>query len=429
MRQRPPYIAAILLLSAAILNRFTAAFVLDEIRMEAVAPFLDIWAIGAIISSFWIILSKKAVPILLRNSVGFWLFVLIWAMALYFQGNLIFYAKFKLLRNATIIAIWLLAAYGLLRVVIPRLQSKVAQGIAAAVFGLFSLFIITEIALAWPARTHAYTRTFANNTWFMRYGGPVNELGYHDYPATPIPGDTRKTILFIGDSFLAGPGIENIDERFTGVVQTVMKDKFRIVNLGWGGYDTRDELRSLREFPYPVDRVILCWLPNDILPVADSLGYAFERQFQYTDLGVGGWIIERSFALNYLYWSVSHDDFPEFLPRLKKLYDDPQVWEAHTRDLAAVHDYCKSKNIPLGIIVLPYPQNIGATRFATEKTVSFFQNRGVAAFDVGIIWSEHPPKSLVLNVNDGHPSHLAHFILGNWFAKSLALEGDSSRAQ
>lgn len=404
---------AFFLLAALIGNRFLAGVFLDPIRMEAVAPLLDIWSIFALVSVVWIGFSRRPFDNLVAFSPLYWLFCLIALLALYLQGNLVYYAQFKVLRNVFMLGLWLLAAYGMQSHVIAHLKHyRLIQGLIVAVFGVFTLFVVAEIALAWPARTHAYTRTFANNTWFINYGGPVNELGFRDHPAKPSQGKRPKTVLFIGDSFLAGPGIKNIDNRVNGVAERSLDSTWRTVNLGWGGYDTRDEFRTLREFPYGYDAVVLCWLPNDILPVADSLGYHYERQFAYSDLGISGWFIERSFALNYLYWSLPHDDFPEFLPRLKSLYEDPKVWQAHTRDIQQIIDYCAERQIPLFAVIYPYPQNVQATDFATNKVKAYLSAQKIPFLDAASVWRDIPAKDLVLNRNDGHPNKEAQKLVG-----------------
>lgn len=404
---------AFFLLSALLGNRFLVGIFLDPVRMEAVGPLLDIWSAFALASVVWIGFSRRPFDNLVAVSPAYWLFCMVSLLALYFQGNLVYYAQFKVLRNIIMVGIWLLAAYGMQSHVIARLRHhRLVQGLLVSVFGLFTLFVVAEIALAWPGRTHAYTRTFANNTWFIRHGGPVNEIGYRDDPAAPPRGNHSKTLLMIGDSFLAGPGIAQIDDRFSGIVQKAFQPRWRCVNLGWGGYDTRDELRAMQHFPYPYDAVVLTWLPNDLLPVADTLGFSYERQFAYSDMGPHGWLVERSFALNYLYWSLPHDDFPSFLPKLKELFEHPAVWEAHQRDLDRVVKACADQGKPLYVVLFPYPQNIAATQFATDKAKAFFESRDVPVLDAGPVWAGNAPDALVLNRNDGHPSLLAHQLLG-----------------
>lgn len=403
---------ALLLLGLAITaNPLIAKFALDAQRLEVVTPFLWLLAGGAVGVALVLLFARKKIKTLFTASPLFASVSLIFLLMLYFESNLIAYAKWKLVRNVLIAGIWLLTASAFQQHIILKTRKRLSQGIFSLILGLFTLFCIAEIALAWPARTHAYAKTFANNTWFERYGGPVNADGYRDYDYSEADAKRRKIVLMLGDSYLAGPGIENVENRFSNTLAKNLGTDFLVLNRGRGGNDVRHALKELAPFSPPAYRVIYCWTPNDILGAADTLEDAFGRRFSYS--GIFGPLIERSYALNYLYWSFPHSDFPDFLPRLKGLFANEKLMQQHIAQIRQLEKMAKSRGAEFNVVLFPYPQDVAATDEFPAKMQDYLKRESIISVDVSIYWKDYAGSELVVNRNDGHPNETAHRVIAH----------------
>lgn len=145
-------------------------------------------------------------------------------------------------------------------------------------------FIIFEYIFMFIPLSHGIGYTLSSQLWFSKYWKPINRFGFRDYD---IAEDTtnKKKIIVVGDSFVAGHGIKNIENRFSNILQRkIGRDSYYVFNLGINGADTLQEIRLLKSFPYKADILILEYSPNDIGDRAIANGIQFEGFAPYGDL-------------------------------------------------------------------------------------------------------------------------------------------------
>ena len=77
------------------------------------------------------------------------------------------------------------------------------------------LLLIVEIVFATVfVQSDGGNSTLVSKRWFQKYWNPINSDGYRDYEHI-----WKEHVLFIvGDSYIAGHGIKNIDDRLSSIL-------------------------------------------------------------------------------------------------------------------------------------------------------------------------------------------------------------------
>ncbi|MGI5844543.1 MAG: SGNH/GDSL hydrolase family protein [Candidatus Xenobium sp.] len=112
---------------------------------------------------------------------------------------------------------------------------------------LAALFLLlTGAFLEWALRQHAWAQMRPSPTliWELDPKGPENNrwgMRYPDFPATPQPSEFR--FLVLGDSSAWGDGLERVDQRFSDLVESRLRQAFphgvcRVMNAAVPGYST-----------------------------------------------------------------------------------------------------------------------------------------------------------------------------------------------
>jgi hypothetical protein len=147
-----------------------------------------------------------------------------------------------------------------------------ARGLLITYFTVALLLVVGEGYFRFVYAESDGLPTLASQNWLARYWH-TNALGYRDPDWDSDTLATRKTILVVGDSFAAGWGIANPDDRFGNVLGKRLGDDYAVINLGKPGASTVEERDDLQKYPLEkVDVVILQYYLNDIENAALSIG-------------------------------------------------------------------------------------------------------------------------------------------------------------
>src|SRR4029079_8000931 len=80
--------------------------------------------------------------------------------------------------------------------------------------------------------TDAFAQTLASNRWLHLYfWNHVNALGYRDVEHPPELFRSRRSVLVLGDSFVAGYGIKDPRDRFSDILQQRLGDDWVVANV------------------------------------------------------------------------------------------------------------------------------------------------------------------------------------------------------
>ena len=91
--------------------------------------------------------------------------------------------------------------------------------------GLILLMLLSYVVLAgeiyfryWYEKTDSFSMTLTSNRWLLKYY-KMNGSGYRDNVEYAIKRSGKRRISFMGDSFTAGHGIRDVEQRFANLVR------------------------------------------------------------------------------------------------------------------------------------------------------------------------------------------------------------------
>ena len=107
------------------------------------------------------------------------------------------------------------------------------------------------------------------HTWYVQR----NSLGFRDREWTPEVYAGKTTVLVFGDSFTEGFGIQNVEDRYSNVLGSLLGDDYAVINIGVANTSTRGQLDVVRNYPlHDPDVIIWQYFINDINDAALSVG-------------------------------------------------------------------------------------------------------------------------------------------------------------
>jgi hypothetical protein len=180
-----------------------------------------------------------------------------------------------------------------------------------------------------------------------KYFRPINSFGYRDVEHDANQFLNRQLIVVTGDSFVAGHGIRDINDRFSNILQKNLGDGFVVANVGMNGWETRDELQALSCFPYRPKKVVLSYYINDILGAARRTGHGSPVRVEPPGNQLLSYVIDHSYTFNFAYWRLyifnNRDLGEKYWPFVQQAYSDPDIWEAHKGELIDFANYTQNQ--------------------------------------------------------------------------------------
>ena len=115
---------------------------------------------------------------------------------------------------------------------------------------------------------HHYENKSGN---FYNVNITTNSFGFRDHEVSPEKNDSVCRIIFLGDSFTLGWGVD-VDSTFSKVLEKRLsgqRKKYEVINTGIGNYNSimEVELFKLKGLALKPDLVILMFFVNDVEPV------------------------------------------------------------------------------------------------------------------------------------------------------------------
>jgi len=271
--------------------------------------------------------------------------------------------------------------------------------------------------------TDAFGLTRVNQRWFDRHWRP-NNAGFRDnvsdYPPTRTPG--RRRITFIGDSFTAGHGIPNVEDRFANQIRHLTQDEVHVMAVN--GYDTGDEIFVAEELVrqgYQFDQVVLVYVLNDIGDVTDE-AYIVDARVRSNP--PTNFFIRHSFFLDtYYYWFRGRfdPDVSNYYQFVRKLYNGP-TWEAQQKRLLSLRDFIESHGGRFRVVTFPFLHRLGPGydyRPVHAQLGQFWRDAGVPHLDLLPLFEAHASANWVVNRHDAHPNQAAHALAAKAIAEFL----------
>lgn len=279
------------------------------------------------------------------------------------------------------------------------------QNLSLIAGSILLTFLVLEIFFRFFfAQSDEFNYTLASKNWFDRYW-TTNSLGYRDYEWTQEDIEKKTAIMILGDSFVAGQGVANPDDRFPDVLAQMLGQQYVVFNVGKNGAGTQESIELAKNYPYEADLLVYSYYINDIQDTAIEYGHWPYFQIKTNRL------VESSHAINFLYWRVIRLGPQKWRGRysdwLLGVYDDPKIWAAHERELTEI----QRLNSRLIVIVWPSLAAIEESIPVSSKVIDFYSSRGVPVLDVGALIQGRPVGQLIANKLDTHPNEAVHQLV------------------
>ena len=266
--------------------------------------------------------------------------------------------------------------------------------------------------------------TKINQRWFERHW-QLNPAEFRDdinYSLNLTP--DKRRITFLGDSFTAGHGIKNVEDRFANRIRQAHPE-WEIHVLAQPGFDTGDEIKQLEDSitqHYQLDQVVLVYCLNDVVDMFPEWAQAVYRV--KTRAAQSGWLIQNSYLVNTLYYRL-------FAPRdagVKRYFDfiaegyRGAHWEQQQQRLKALRDLVQSHGGRLLVVTFPLFQGLGpqyAYQSMHDQLNQCWRALGVPHLDLLSLYRNLPPGKLIVNRNDPHPNEYAQALAADAIGKFL----------
>ena len=299
--------------------------------------------------------------------------------------------------------------------------------------GLMLLFFLSLLLLAGEVyfrfvydTTDSLGYTKVCERWVQRHWH-VNTAGCRDdveYSTTIAP--RKRRITFIGDSFAAGHGIKNVQDRFENLLRTAHPE-WEIHVLANVGLDTGAEQILLNRAiakGYQLDEVVLVYCLNDVGDLMPEESQAYEQIF--ANLDSGGWFVRHSYFVNLLYHRYKARQIPmlrNYFPFVRAAYSGPR-WDLQKQRLKAFHDAVEAHGGRLAVMTFPFLQALGPRyeyQFVHDELDQFWLGLQVPHLDLLSVYKGLQPGQLTVNPYDAHPNEYANRLaaeaLNNFLAR------------
>jgi len=258
------------------------------------------------------------------------------------------------------------------------------------------LFVLGEIYFRYfYIKSDGIGNTIASKNWYKKYWNPINNFGFRDIIWNF---DTKKKKVFIlGDSFIAGSGIQNIQKRISGFLRKKNSINFEYYNIAKPGWDTKQQIEFINNFPHIPEILIYSYYLNDIGNVE------FPKHWYSKNI-----IIRKSAFINYLYWKYKRRDkiMKNFSDKIKYKYLDDKILLNHFKEINEIIGYTQKNNIKLIIILFPFLLDLENQSFYIMY--DFFKNNAHNYYLINvkeiIKKNKIPIKNYIVNFDDPHPS-------------------------
>jgi hypothetical protein len=295
-----------------------------------------------------------------------------------------------------------------------RMRSLVAGNFLVLLFLITMLLPAGEIYFRFIYdSTDALDSTKVSEKWFSRHYRS-NRAGCRDdtdYAPKIAPGKRRVT--FLGDSFTAGHGIKNTQDRFANRIRAAHPD-WEIHILARPGFDTGNEIKSLDvslQAGYQLDLVVLVYCLNDISDILPESTAATDQV--YADVDSAGWLRRNSYLVNTIYYRfklAKHASMGRYFSILEQGYRGP-TWQQQTERLRSLQDMVVSHGGHLSIVTFPFFDSLERGYkfgFVHEELDQFWQSINVPHLDLRLIYGSFQPSKLIVNRYDSHPNEYAN---------------------
>jgi len=246
----------------------------------------------------------------------------------------------------------------------------------------------------------------------------TNSLGFRDREWTPADWDDKTTVMVLGDSFAAGWGVPDVNQRFSNVLANQLGEDYAVVTVARPGGTPPRELAWALEHPLQEpDVIIYQYYMNDIDDAALRIDDKWIPQFPPPPK----WIDQESYLANFLYWqlvpiiyTVNAPDGRSYWEWNDAAYQNFVIFDNLREELNAIMDYAEARDARLIVMLFPNMRDPVSSVGHLDGVASVFEARGytdiLKLYNEAAAWN---PDDSTVSSRDAHPSAAFHQRVGD----------------
>jgi hypothetical protein len=294
-----------------------------------------------------------------------------------------------------------------------------------------SFIAIIETCFMFVSLSHGGGEAYSGKIWGKKYWNPINNLGYRDEQ----PNKNENTVFFIGDSFTAGWGVKDIQDRFgeTAAMELNKKGKkINEINLGRYGADTRLEYHLFEKFISKTgikpDQVVLQFFVNDVdkfIPKNKKCVSIPDSKPRWKNI-----LIEGSYLVNYInsLYPSNNSNLKtlkecEYTEQLKYVFNTDSIWNKEEYQLNKFKNFSTKNKIPLTIIFFPFMEDLKVAKELNieNRITTYCKQNKIKLLNVTKLLDKVPREKRQVSVTDSHASAEVHKIVGKKLATIIKI--------
>jgi len=266
-----------------------------------------------------------------------------------------------------------------------------------------------------------------NQKWHERHV-VYNSYFFRDRDFNPVKKEGVTRIGVLGDSIAFGGDIENVEDRFSNILEKNLKSagyNVEVYNLGTPGYDTEGEIQVYEKVKdLNFDIIIWEYFLNDIQSQGNSTGTPIIVNGSKKDK-IAEFLSDRSYFFDFLYWRINSKYRKVFLDlRTTDMacYQDQERLSQHKEELANFIKNLKNDNKKVIVIIFPFVYFIGPNYPAANIhniMDNVFRENGVETIDLLADVKDKNGKDLIAGSFDSYPNELVHKLAAERLFKSV----------
>jgi len=306
----------------------------------------------------------------------------------------------------------------------PRLDLLMGNGLVLLLLLSFILLAAEIYYRFIYDTTDAFGLARVTRDWMMKHE-KMNRFGFRDSVEYQIDrGPGKRRITFVGDSFTAGHGVPNVEDRFANLVRAAHPD-WEVQVLATNGFDTGHELKLVKQLAgarYPFDLVVLVYCLNDIADIVPEWKRINEKIYAR---GRPPFLIDHSYFLNTWYYRLRSARDPEIKQYYSFVIDAYQgsLWTTQQERLESMAEFVRADGGRFLVVVFPFLHRIGPDYEygAVHAQIGHFCAEIEAPhLDLLATYSGHRSRDLIVNPRDPHPNEHAHALAADAISAFIA---------
>lgn len=270
---------------------------------------------------------------------------------------------------------------------------------------LYLLALLEYIFVLTMFQSDGFGFTKSAKRWHSVYWHPINSYGYRDYE----PEWKKRTLFVVGDSFVAGHGVKNIDHRFSNKLANLLGDPWTVTIIAKNSWGTVDQYRALQTHDVKPEKIILSYFMNDIEHAAALNGLRFDFVIPSPPAWANSFI-DQSYLANFLYWQLFRDtlSYSNYWSFLQKAYSNPRVLETHFQELDQIIQHANSINAEISFVIWPHLTEIEKSQQLLSAVIRHLEERSLKVLDLAPCFRNENADDLIVNRLDHHPNPDTH---------------------